>query len=1496
MKRVKKRGWTRFSFNASQKQILLVLLIVALTFASTDFKVSEFMQPMQAVFGSSMITGAAIGSGTLTAQLDHLPGAGSDVDYYTVFDPGFGGFITDTQDANDDDTTDDGGNGGTDTYWFNAPTAEYFIYIGSNYTFDRVYFNVSSVIAPATHAWTWQYNNGTDWRDLTVFNETAAFWFDGVHRINWTEPIDWAKNNISSGGPFYFVRFNCTTGCADGITASQVSIDTTDSCGNINGVVNLRNDVTGAGTCFNVNQSNTVLNCNGHTINYAKLGLSSSYGINISGVDNVTINGCTITNANSTGINNHGIVIRNSYNTTVKNFTIIANTDGIVINSSRNTTVINGVSEPGSGSRSFFIYSSNLTTIRNVTLTDFIYVKSSNDTTLDNVSITASANLLITLLSKMVIKNSAFTFSGASGRFAVMLSMSHESILENNTFNFLEAGLWDPALRLNNTNNSIIRNNSILARGDANTAENGLGGHAIVLDNSSLNYLINNNVTLGSNDTAHIKDRSVGPNYLTYVNDFGLINWSIQNLTLYYNLTLDNTIYLQNNVVGIHNDKGLRTINTSASIQIRGLTYGTTPALLKNGERCDTTVLCNITSYASGILYANVSSFSNYTTVALIPPNVTNLTPVLNSIPSIADVIEIGANVTDDGIVSVVLANISYPNGSNELLTLSNSTGHPQRFNVSFTIPTLVGKYNITFIANDSSNAINNTEMTNFTVQSLVVPNVTNVSPSPDSVFNFSTVIEIGANVTDDGIVSVVLANISYPNGSNELLTLSNSTGHPRRFNVSFTIPTLVGKYNITFIANDTINNINNTEMTNFTATVGCGTLRTNVTLTQNISASGTCFIVGAHNIVINGAGFSVTGNGSGSGVNITHYHNTTVKNFDGILNFSNSIVFFNSSGSLVYNNTLNATNNGITLTQAVDLNVSFNTIYAAGQGLAFVTGGSSENNTFASNWIRGTGLNSRAVEILGGNVNNTFSYNTFIGNGTGNTYALSLSGDNNTFSYDRFNSTNTLEIRSTSTAQDNRFINVILLGSPNFTSSSMFSIDINVNTTPAADPIPNHNLSYYLTIKNTTPGGYIDFNLSYLDSDATGLNESSIRIYHYNDTNRSWKVLAASSVNITNNIISSGNISSFSLFAPLANITTTPAPEAGAGAAAVSSGGGSSGGSSGGESTCQTSWACSEWSDCQAGIQRRTCTDSNRCAEKPNMVILSSEKPKESRSCIASGGLAEEVEIPEEEEVQGEEPRGLLPLVGGAISAGELFNRYSSTIIWSFLLLIVATLLLITTKGITTALKKRRARMSLPRPLPSIIHGERPVRFTPAEVSVMPGEFGDRLRQLNTRIGSLRGSQKTAGRVISEVPATQGHVRSRVEELKERVVESRKPFAAEDIAEMHGEFAAKLREIDEQLKDIKVPTAKGHFMENLPSTSGHSRLGKSVNLEEEHRTVNRVLWQSRLNPVNLIKKVRPEQKKAIKDVRNITNKPKKSFGQEELEKIEEELRILQEK
>ncbi len=201
-------------------------------------------------------------------------------------------------------------------------------------------------------------------------------------------------------------------------------------------------------------------------------------------------------------------------------------------------------------------------------------------------------------------------------------------------------------------------------------------------------------------------------------------------------------------------------------------------------------------------------------------PLVENILPSLSSVWNISQNIIIGANISDDVAVDARSVNVTYPNSTVSSYTLSDPSGNWSQY--IFT-SNLIGVYNVTFYANDSSGNLNGTETTNFTIVDLVKPNVTGYLPAVDTEFTQDDVIQIGVNVTDNGYVGAVLINLTYPNASVSSLSLSNTGDW---YNTSFTV-SVAGNYNVTFVANDTGGNLNSSISTNFTVVAAAVTSST---------------------------------------------------------------------------------------------------------------------------------------------------------------------------------------------------------------------------------------------------------------------------------------------------------------------------------------------------------------------------------------------------------------------------------------------------------------------------------------------------------------------------------------------------------------------------------------------------------------------------------------------------------------------------------------------
>ena len=643
-------------------------------------------------------------------------------------------------------------------------------------------------------------------------------------------------------------------------------------CGDLNSGVTLTANIVANDTCFVVNVSNIIIDGAGFTIT----GNGTGSGVQIIGFNNITVRNIIITNFTS------GIQVLNSaqntfWNTTIRTTNVTVGKHAIEMinvnlsNISSNTLVTYANSSAGVSMSS----SSNNNTI-------MFNIINASGTFGDGVDIGNS-------LYAEIIQNNITTFSLA-GRGVYLISTNHSRI-HLNIIN--KAGLNASGIYLSSSSHNYVDFNNITT----------LQSSGIFLDDSadgtssSNNLLVNNNISSGIYFEIQENVAANSFNNLIYNDSTGEINWS-RNITTNVSLLSGMTIFLQQNLLGLADSADALNLNGTATIEIRNLAYTSTPSLLKSGYRCDHTSVCNISyNSGSGILSATISSFSNYTTQVRTAPNVSAVTPSLNS------------------------------------------------------------------------------------------------------VFNTSQIIEIGVNVTDDsGIIDGVVANVTYPNGTIEQLTLLNSTGHPQRFNFSYTIPRLNGLYNVTFYVNDSANNVNSTAQTNFTALLTCGEIRHSVLMDQNLTASGTCFTINRSNIALDCQGYSINYSNSGAvgnAVNNTGFDNVTVRHC--IIREGNEsgsskhgILFdTNALNGTIYNNSIRmigALSEGVALREFTNrTNVTQNTITSSGANSLGINLFNAHQNRAYLNLMTISGTSAVGISVNGSSANEFTANNiTVTGSGRG--------------------------------------------------------------------------------------------------------------------------------------------------------------------------------------------------------------------------------------------------------------------------------------------------------------------------------------------------------------------------------------------------------------------------------------------------------------------------------------------------------------------------------
>ncbi len=193
-----------------------------------------------------------------------------------------------------------------------------------------------------------------------------------------------------------------------------------------------------------------------------------------------------------------------------------------------------------------------------------------------------------------------------------------------------------------------------------------------------------------------------------------------------------------------------------------------------------------------------------------------------------------------------------------------------------------------------------------------------------------------------------------------------------------------------------------------------CGTLDTadaTYTLTQNISSTGTCFIIGANNITLDGAGFTVTYSESVSGYGIYNngYDNIILNNFS-ILQ-SNSSILGNTNYGIYTNNMINSSLQNINIIDISDEgghsfyllssnsnNITNNTLtISTSIGYGIYLNGLSNFNIISNNIATTTGFGSLGLKTEQSH-NNIFINNTFNSSGVAGDGVYIYKSENNSF------------------------------------------------------------------------------------------------------------------------------------------------------------------------------------------------------------------------------------------------------------------------------------------------------------------------------------------------------------------------------------------------------------------------------------------------------------------------------------------------------------------
>ncbi|MBT3835953.1 hypothetical protein HOD05_01300 [Candidatus Woesearchaeota archaeon] len=532
-------------------------------------------------------------------------------------------------------------------------------------------------------------------------------------------------------------------------------------CGLIATDTTMNQDVTTIDTCFSIISDDISLDCAGYSIEFATT--SEGHGVNITGRDNVTVENCVIEEGAANGIS--AVLVESSANITLQNNNITTIGDSVVgIESGDNTNLSNYIDN-------------NITTTNNGYT---IYIAGQDNNITDNI-LTATTGAGIRVLwangDRGIYQGNTIVGNPASA-IGIEIDGQNNSILNNDIF-VDGTSAW--SIRLSSSDFNLIDSNNLTA-----TNTGGIGIYMI--GTSDNNTLINNNITASTVNELELSDET-GDSYtnvLIYNNSFGQINWTKTNLTTAQNLSVGITVFLEDNNIGVLDDEtNMQNLNTSAEIQLFGLTsYTSTPQLLKNGVRCDNGDSCNISFDATNdILYANVSSFSNYTTLTndVICGNLTSDTTMSQDLTNDSSCFTFGAsditldcagyqvNSTGEISLSAVFMDNTINTPTYENITLQNCDFRHFPNNIIFLSVNHSRVSNITLVNGSSG----------FDVFNSTIENITAISGNMDIILgNLSTFENI--NLTNDSVFGVfesyesIFHNITVVQTSDNAISLTS--------------------------------------------------------------------------------------------------------------------------------------------------------------------------------------------------------------------------------------------------------------------------------------------------------------------------------------------------------------------------------------------------------------------------------------------------------------------------------------------------------------------------------------------------------------------------------------------------------------------------------------------------------------------------------------------------------------------------------------------------
>jgi len=337
--------------------------------------------------------------------------------------------------------------------------------------------------------------------------------------------------------------------------------------------------------------------------------------------------------------------------------------------------------------------------------------------------------------------------------------------------------------------------------------------------------------------------------------------------------------------------------NASAEQNITHMYY----TAARSGDYFNSTV--NTSLFADGVynltIYANDSagnlnatiSWYNITFDNTKPNNVSNANASQIDNSNYTGIFIFNVSAVDaTALVATVIFNVTYVNGTQNASYTAQRSG--DYFNITINTSQFPeGRFNISVIVNDSANNLNNTlYIGNLTFDNIVPNNLSNANTSILSGGNYSGSFVFNVSALDATVgMQTVIFNVTYVNGTQAQNGSATTTRSGDYFTATInTSLFLEGRYNISIIANDSLNNLNTTLLIlnlTFDNTVPNNVSNANAshvatgnysgTFVFNVSALDT--IAGVNTVIVNITNSTSSQNASYTAARSGDYFNVTI-------------------------------------------------------------------------------------------------------------------------------------------------------------------------------------------------------------------------------------------------------------------------------------------------------------------------------------------------------------------------------------------------------------------------------------------------------------------------------------------------------------------------------------------------------------------------------------------------------------------------------------------